>query len=112
MEYQKSEINTLKRGAHKASYDKKVVHEILDASEVCFLAFIVNGKAMVQPINFGRKGEKIYVHGFLKNRMTNALVDSVEQGIMNVEVFLRDSIFFLIRSLIQNPRHLQKLFHT
>ena len=89
MEYQKSDINTVKRGSRKASYDKKVVHEILDASEVCFLAFVLDGKAMVQPINFGRKGEKIYVHGSLKNRMTNALVES---GEVSLTVMMLDSM--------------------
>ena len=89
MEYQKSEINTVKRGSRKASYDKEVVHEILDASEVCFLAFVLDGKAMVQPINFGRKGEKIYLHGSLKNRMTNTLVES---GEVSLTVMMLDSM--------------------
>ena len=89
MEYQKSEINTVKRGAHKASYDKKVVHQILDDSEVCVLGFIWNSKPMVQPINFGRKGEKIYLHGSLKNRMTEAMVQS---GEVSLTVMMLDSM--------------------
>lgn len=89
MEYKKTSINEVKRGARKASYDKAVVHEILDASEVCFLAFIVDSKAMVQPINFGRKGEKIYVHGSLQNRMTNTLIES---GEVSLSVMLLDSM--------------------
>ena len=76
MKYKKTEENTVKRGFKKAHYDKIAVHTILDACEICTVAFTVNGLAHVQPINFGRSGEKIYLHGSLKNRMTNALIDS------------------------------------
>lgn len=76
MEYKKTEKNKVVRGVKKASYDKKVVHAVLDASEICNVAFAINGLPQVQPINFGRDGEKIYLHGSLKNRMTNALIES------------------------------------
>lgn len=77
-EYPKSTENTIKRGAKKATYNKEEIHAILDASEICFVAFNVNGKALVQPINFGRKGETLYMHGALQNRMTNMLIESGE----------------------------------
>ena len=78
MKYEKTELNKIKRGAKKASYDKKVINAILDASEICHIAFIFNDKPFVQPINFGRKDNKIYIHGSLNNRMTNALIESKE----------------------------------
>lgn len=78
MEFPKTELNTVKRGAKKASYDKKTVYSILDATEICHIAFIHNDKAMVQPINFGRNGDNIYIHGSQKNRMTNALLETGE----------------------------------
>ncbi len=78
MEFEKSERNRVKRGAQKASYDKHEIYAILDATEICHIAFIYNGKPFVQPINFGRIGDKIYIHGSHKNRMTNALLDAGE----------------------------------
>ena len=78
MEYRKTPINTVKRGAKKARYDKKTVHAILDAAEICHVTFIVGQKAFVQPVNFGRKGETLFMHGSLQNRMTNALIASEE----------------------------------
>lgn len=78
MKFEKTPINTLKRGAKKASYDKEIVYRILDASEICHIAFVHNGKPFVQPINFGRYKNKIYLHGSHKNRMTQALVDANE----------------------------------
>ena len=78
MEFHKSTLNTLKRGAKKASYDKDVIYSILDATEVCHIAFMHKNKAFVQPINFGRKKNKLYLHGSYKNRMTEALLKEKE----------------------------------
>ena len=78
MKFNKSEINTVKRGAKKATYDKSEIYSILDKTEICNIAFIYNNKAFVQPINFGRLDNKIYIHGSQKNRMTNALLETGE----------------------------------
>tara|TARA_R110002050_G_scaffold221441_1_gene357311 strand:- start:108083 stop:108742 length:660 start_codon:yes stop_codon:yes gene_type:complete len=76
MKYPTSELNKVKRGAQKASYDQEVVHQLLDISPICNVAFTVNELAMVQPINFGRIGNKLYLHGSHKNRMTTALIET------------------------------------
>ena len=89
MEYPKTTQNTIKRAAHKAVYDKAVVHEILDASDICSVAFCIDGKAFVQPINFGRKGEMLYLHGSVKNRMTSVLL---EAGEVSLTVMVLDSM--------------------
>ena len=78
MQFEKGQYNELKRASRKASYDKETIYAILDACEVCHIAFIYEGKAFVQPINFGRYEDKIYVHGALKNRMTSALIEAGE----------------------------------
>ncbi len=76
MEYKKGNQNTIKRGKKKASYNIEEINKILDASEICHIAFNVDGLPQVQPINFGRKGNKLYIHGSLKNRMTNSLIEN------------------------------------
>ena len=78
MKFEKTQINTLKRGAKKASYDKEVVYSILDATEICHIAFSHKGKTFVQPINFGRFNDRIYLHGANSNRMTTALIEAKE----------------------------------
>lgn len=78
MKYPVTDVNKLKRSAKKASYDKDVIHTILDETEICHVAFNFDGKAFVQPINFGRDGEKIYLHGSHQNRMTQAIIDAKE----------------------------------
>ncbi len=89
MQYKKTKLNQVKRGHKKAAYDKKTIHAILDATEICHIAFIYEGRAMVQPINFGRKGEYLYIHGSHQNRMTQALMDA---GQITLSVMLLDAL--------------------
>ena len=89
MEFKKTEMNKVVRGAKKANYNKEEIYDILDATEICNIAFNFNGKAMVQPINFGRKGDSLYIHGSIKNRMTNALIEAEE---VSLSVMILDSM--------------------
>ncbi|MFD7405931.1 pyridoxamine 5'-phosphate oxidase family protein [Streptomyces sp. NPDC059866] len=56
------------RAAHKASYDKDVVHAILDEGYVCHLGFVRDGAPVVLPTLYGRVGERLYVHGSTGSR--------------------------------------------
>lgn len=78
MEFEKTELNKVKRGKKKASYNKKTIFSILDSTEICHIAFNFNNRPYVQPINFGRMDDKIYIHGSYQNRMTNALLEAKE----------------------------------
>ena len=78
MEFEKTSLNRIKRGIKKASYDQETIYAILDACEICHVGFQFEGRAMVQPINFGRLEDKLYFHGALRNRMTGALIEAGE----------------------------------
>ncbi|MER7837948.1 pyridoxamine 5'-phosphate oxidase family protein [Streptomyces sp. NPDC096040] len=56
------------RSAQRASYDKEVVHSILDEGYVCHLAFVRDGAPVVLPTLFARVGEVLYVHGSTGSR--------------------------------------------
>ncbi|MFE9439042.1 pyridoxamine 5'-phosphate oxidase family protein [Streptomyces sp. NPDC006602] len=56
------------RAAHKASYDKELVHAILDEAYVCHLGFVRDGAPVVLPTLYGRVGERLYVHGSTGSR--------------------------------------------
>jgi uncharacterized protein len=56
------------RSAQKASYDKEVVHSILDEGYVCHLGFVRDGAPVVLPTLFARVGEVLYVHGSTGSR--------------------------------------------
>ncbi|HSX99286.1 MAG TPA: pyridoxamine 5'-phosphate oxidase family protein [Streptomyces sp.] len=56
------------RGAQKASYDRELVHAILDEGYVCHLGFVRDGAPVVLPTLYGRVGETLYVHGSTGSR--------------------------------------------
>ncbi|GGZ42117.1 pyridoxamine 5'-phosphate oxidase family protein [Streptomyces poonensis] len=56
------------RSAHRASYDKELVHAILDEGYVCHLGFVRDGAPVVLPTLYGRVGERLYVHGSTGSR--------------------------------------------
>ncbi|MEV1067600.1 pyridoxamine 5'-phosphate oxidase family protein [Streptomyces sp. NPDC050263] len=56
------------RAAQKASYDKDLVHAILDEGYVCHLGFVRDGAPVVLPTLYGRVGETLYVHGSTGSR--------------------------------------------
>ncbi|WP_371581801.1 pyridoxamine 5'-phosphate oxidase family protein [Streptomyces sp. NBC_01314] len=56
------------RGAQKASYDRELVHSILDQGYVCHLGFVRDGAPVVLPTLYGRVGETLYVHGSTGSR--------------------------------------------
>lgn len=51
------------RIAERASYDRELVHGILDESYLCHLGFIRDGAPVVLPTLYTRVGEVVYVHG-------------------------------------------------
>ncbi|MFJ3868445.1 pyridoxamine 5'-phosphate oxidase family protein [Streptomyces nigra] len=56
------------RSPERASYDKKLVHSILDEAYVCHLGFVRDGAPVVLPTLFARVGETLYVHGSTGSR--------------------------------------------
>ncbi|BBC97310.1 pyridoxamine 5'-phosphate oxidase family protein [Streptomyces rochei] len=69
------------RDAERASYDRKVVHAILDEGYVCHLGFVRDGAPVVLPTLYGRVGERLYIHGSTGSRplrMTGAADPGLE----------------------------------
>lgn len=56
------------RAAQRASYDKELVHAILDEGYVCHLGFVRDGAPVVLPTLYARAGERLYVHGSTGSR--------------------------------------------
>ncbi|WP_427923803.1 pyridoxamine 5'-phosphate oxidase family protein [Streptomyces sp. cg40] len=61
--YTPTDLTVPTRSADRASYDKELVHAILDTAYVCHLGFVRDGRPVVLPTLFGRVGERLYVHG-------------------------------------------------
>ncbi|MFJ2510977.1 pyridoxamine 5'-phosphate oxidase family protein [Streptomyces griseoviridis] len=56
------------RSAERASYDRELVHSILDQGYVGHLGFVRDGAPVVLPTLYGRVGERLYVHGSTGSR--------------------------------------------
>ncbi|MCD7442880.1 pyridoxamine 5'-phosphate oxidase family protein [Streptomyces lincolnensis] len=56
------------RSADRASYDKDLVHSILDEGYVCHLGFVRDGSPVVLPTLYARVGDRLYVHGSTGSR--------------------------------------------
>lgn len=67
--YPITEVNRLKRIYQRGHYDKKTVHEILDAALVCHIAYVIDGRPYCTPTGFWREGEHLYWHGSSASRM-------------------------------------------
>lgn len=51
------------RYRERASYDREVVHRILDESLICHLGYVSAGRPVVLPTTHARRGETLYLHG-------------------------------------------------
>jgi len=61
--YQPTARTTPTRYRERASYDREVVHRILDESLICHLGYVSDGRPVVLPTTHARRGETLYLHG-------------------------------------------------
>ncbi len=52
----------------RASYDRELVHAILDQGYLCHLGFVRDGAPVVLPTLYARCGERLYLHGSTGSR--------------------------------------------
>jgi nitroimidazol reductase NimA-like FMN-containing flavoprotein (pyridoxamine 5'-phosphate oxidase superfamily) len=63
----------LRRLSQRGSYDRGLVHALLDEALVCHVGFVHEAQPYVLPMAFARIGELLYVHGAVANRMLGSL---------------------------------------
>lgn len=73
-QYEKTKLNRVKRGANRAVYDEKVINEIIDAGYIGYVGYVYDGYPISIPMAYGRKENKIYLHGSTANRMLRAVL--------------------------------------
>jgi uncharacterized protein len=67
-EYTPTARSTTRRLAARGSYDRAVVHAILDEALVAHLAVLTDEGPRVLPTTYARLDEVVYVHGSIANR--------------------------------------------
>jgi nitroimidazol reductase NimA-like FMN-containing flavoprotein (pyridoxamine 5'-phosphate oxidase superfamily) len=75
-DYKKTSLNKVVRGSIRASYDVNAINKILDAGFLGQVSYIYEGNAISLPMSYGHIDNEIYLHGSLKNRMMNALLEA------------------------------------
>ncbi|MEU2337336.1 pyridoxamine 5'-phosphate oxidase family protein [Streptomyces sp. NPDC006654] len=66
--YPRTDRTVPTRSADRASYDRELVHSILDEGYLCHLGFVRDGAPVVLPTLYGRVGEVLYLHGSTGSR--------------------------------------------
>jgi len=72
-EYQSTERTRVRRKPSRGSYDREVIHAILDEALICHVGFSVDGQPYVIPTIHTRVGDRLYLHGSTRNRAFNEL---------------------------------------
>jgi nitroimidazol reductase NimA-like FMN-containing flavoprotein (pyridoxamine 5'-phosphate oxidase superfamily) len=67
----------LNREAERAVYDRETVYSILDEGFLCHVGFVVDGQPFVIPTSYGRKDDKLYIHGSAASRMLRQMKEGV-----------------------------------
>lgn len=71
-QFQPSALSRPSRRPERGSHDKQAVYEILDASLVCHIGYVVDGQPFATPTLFWRDGDALYWHGSRHGRMITA----------------------------------------
>jgi uncharacterized protein len=66
--YRPSDLTVPTRAKERASWDRELVHSILDEGYVCHLGFVRDGGPIVLPTLYARVGDRLYVHGSTGSR--------------------------------------------
>ena len=100
-QYEIKKSNKVRQLKKKASYDKKIVHRILDAGLVAHVGFNQKDGPVVVPMLYGRAKNEIYLHGARKARIIRLLEDSNR---ISLNVTFLDGIV-LARSTFNSSMH-------
>ena len=80
---------TLRRAPARGSYDRALVHAILDEGLVAAVGFVADGQPFVMPMAYARLGDQLILHGA---RASRALKLAAEGGPLCVTVTLLDGL--------------------
>ncbi len=68
-----SERTRVRRLPQRAGYDRATIDAILDAGTICHVGIADEGRAVVVPMAYARRGEDLLLHGSSSSRMMKAL---------------------------------------
>jgi nitroimidazol reductase NimA-like FMN-containing flavoprotein (pyridoxamine 5'-phosphate oxidase superfamily) len=63
----------VRRLPDRGAYDRETIHAILDAGLVCHVGFVSEGHPFVIPMNYGRDGDRVLLHGSAASRLMRGM---------------------------------------
>ncbi len=79
----------IRRNAIRAEYDLDAVRAVLDANQICHVAYVVDGEPRIIPTLFMRRGDYVYLHG---NRQAAVLKHLAAGGFAALSVMSVDGV--------------------
>ena len=76
-----SQKTKVKRVPKRGHYDKETIYSILDKEFMCHVGFIHDSYPVVIPTLYGRKDDKIFLHGSTASRMMKDLQEGIPVSI-------------------------------
>jgi len=65
------------REAERGVYDRQTAYRILDEGFLCHVGFVADGQPFVIPTSYGRKDDRLYIHGSAASRMLRQMKEGV-----------------------------------
>lgn len=65
------------REPERAVYDHETIYRILDEGFICHVGFIIDAQPFVIPTSYGRKDDRLYIHGSAASRMLRQLKEGI-----------------------------------
>jgi nitroimidazol reductase NimA-like FMN-containing flavoprotein (pyridoxamine 5'-phosphate oxidase superfamily) len=62
----------------RGTHDRRLIEAILDEAFICHVGLVIDGQPYVIPMNYGRGGDRIYLHGHRESRMLRHLAAGAE----------------------------------
>ncbi len=72
-EFEQTERTRLRLYHELGTYDKEAIYAIIDETPMCHVSVIIDGHPYIQATVHWRDGDKVFVHGAVKNKMVNAI---------------------------------------
>ena len=87
--YAVTERTRMRRKGSRATYDRDIIHAILDEALTASVAAVIDGRPQVQPMIHVRLGDDIILHGLRGNRLLSTIAGGGEAAI---NVMLLDAL--------------------
>ncbi len=77
-QYSRTERTTLRRAAERGSFDRTLVHQILDEALICHVGICTDAGPLVIPTIHCRIGDDLYIHGSPASRHLREMASGTE----------------------------------